>query len=303
MVDEVDKTPPLRSDWNERLAAARIARAKVLAAKAKPSQAKGEAPKTPAQSPPSRGLNDGVMVLLCCTGIGFGLAIGFGTLFGVGQTVAGATAPQSATAKTSAVAELQPAKTEDRFLSGVTEVSSAPLIGPTARAPAAVLPETSSLPVRTPKSMALAQPSKTLEADAGLGLSNLDVRLFVYAPNSIKAAALDQRITGIEATGIDVTQVKRVNLRISQPHIRYYNRQDADAAAALAAELSISARDFVGRHRADTGHIELWLDGRSAQQAPAKVAKVTTRKTVQKQRTGPLRALNRFRKRVVRRLR
>ncbi|MEM8692409.1 MAG: hypothetical protein AAGG57_11045 [Pseudomonadota bacterium] len=123
-------------------------------------------------------------------------------------------------------------------------------------------------------------------------------RLHIYAPDSVAQDKLDREVAGLEGTGLPIVDVQRVGLRISEPHIRFYNSEDARVANALARDLEIEVRDFSQQHSGSLGRIELWMDGSSNRQ-PA------VRRTSRTRSSGPtpLQEWRRIRNRVLSALR
>ena len=86
-------------------------------------------------------------------------------------------------------------------------------------------------------------------------------------------ADVEDVVAALTETGFTVSDPARVTFRISSNHVRFYHAADAEAAAALAAEIGGPARDFTTFSPAPPeGLIEVWLAGSTS----GAVAKTTT---------------------------
>jgi hypothetical protein len=93
------------------------------------------------------------------------------------------------------------------------------------------------------------------------------VRLAV--PQSVGDAEAEEIAGLLKDLGIGDSRVTRVGYKVSESHVRYYHRDDAPAAAALAAILGTSARDHTAfRPRPPDGTMEVFLAGEPTTPAP-----------------------------------
>ncbi|MCV3271315.1 hypothetical protein [Roseobacter sinensis] len=96
----------------------------------------------------------------------------------------------------------------------------------------------------------------------GAGEDVSQIALFAYAPTSVSADALNEKLGDLATTGFPLAETSRVNFRVSKTHVRYYTRADETVARAIAAELGGAARDFTReRIAAPAGRIEVWMAG------------------------------------------
>ncbi|MEW2917020.1 hypothetical protein AB1A64_08100 [Ruegeria sp. ANG10] len=121
----------------------------------------------------------------------------------------------------------------------------------------------------------------------------------LYAPNKIPNDAVDSFVAELTTTGHELSGTARVGYKVSQSNVRFYHRQDAAKAAALAKDAGALLRDFTGsKSKTPTGVIELYLAGEGLGQAPVKrVAKKSRRTTTQ---SSPV---NRLKSQVLKKLR
>ncbi|MCB2135853.1 MAG: hypothetical protein KDE08_07895 [Rhodobacteraceae bacterium] len=95
----------------------------------------------------------------------------------------------------------------------------------------------------------------------------------IHAPGGMADADVEDVVAALTETGFTVSDPARVTFRISSNHVRFYHAADAEAAAALAAEIGGPARDFTTFSPAPPeGLIEVWLAGSTS----GAVAKTTT---------------------------
>ncbi|WP_298844813.1 hypothetical protein [uncultured Roseobacter sp.] len=92
---------------------------------------------------------------------------------------------------------------------------------------------------------------------------------FVHAPDGVSTSRLQGYIAQIEASGVAVAGIGRETFRVSSTHLRYYSPEMQEAAASLADDLGVPARDFTG-NAIVPGRIEIWVAGRP-RVAPAPV--------------------------------
>jgi hypothetical protein len=92
------------------------------------------------------------------------------------------------------------------------------------------------------------------------GAAEKFVRLAV--PQSVADAEAEEIAGLLKELGIGDSRVTRVGYKVSESHVRYYHRDDAPAAAALAAILGTEARDHTAfRPRPPDGTMEVFLAG------------------------------------------
>ncbi len=103
------------------------------------------------------------------------------------------------------------------------------------------------------------------------------LRLILHAPSGVPAAEVEALLAGLSTAVRPAEGPIRVNFAISRSNVRYYHREDADAAAAASASLStrlgpVEVRDFTSYQPSPApGTIEIWLSGSPAggRSAPA----------------------------------
>lgn len=136
------------------------------------------------------------------------------------------------------------------------------------------------------------EPSKPIASGGGASFR-------LYAPNKIPNDAVDSVVAELTTTGHELSGTARVGYKVSQSNVRFYHRQDAAKAAALAKDAGALLRDFTGsKSKTPTGVIELYLAGEGFGQAPVKrVAKKSRRTTTQ---SSPV---NRLKSQVLKKLR
>jgi hypothetical protein len=100
------------------------------------------------------------------------------------------------------------------------------------------------------------------------GAEALSLRL--VTPRTVPEAEANALLANLTAMGIEHTRVTPVGFKVSETHVRYYHREDAAAAAALAEALGTEARDHTAfRPRPPDGTLEVFLAGQRAA-APAR---------------------------------
>jgi hypothetical protein len=88
-------------------------------------------------------------------------------------------------------------------------------------------------------------------------------------PETVPDAEAEELMTLVRAVGIGDGRVSRVGFKVSSTHLRFYHREDAGAAAALAAIVGTEARDFTSfRPRPPDGTLELFVAGESTSPPP-----------------------------------
>ena len=162
--------------------------------------------------------------------------------------------------------------------------------------PAAVAPRPASAPPPDPAAVpaiasrpvarapAVAEPDAEPEALAPpTPVAPRAARVLVNAPASVPPGALDATLATLGAAGFDKVANQPTRLTIRTSTVRYYNAEDAAAAAEIAALIGpelpggIEARDFsTAPSRGAPGHLEIWIAGaspggpaRAARPAPA----------------------------------
>ncbi|WP_170428258.1 hypothetical protein [Ruegeria arenilitoris] len=137
-------------------------------------------------------------------------------------------------------------------------------------------PEALQAPTLTPRaepsdSVALAAlPGAAVEpTETSTGAGGAAFRL--YAPNKLPQGAVDSVVASLTTTGHELSGAARVGYRVSQSNVRFYHRQDAAKAAALAKDAGALLRDFTGaRTKTPSGVVELYLAGDGYGSAPVK---------------------------------
>jgi hypothetical protein len=107
------------------------------------------------------------------------------------------------------------------------------------------------------------------------GATAMFVRLAV--PQSVTDAEAEEIAGLLKKLGIGDSRVTRVGYKVSESHVRFYHRDDAPAAAALAGILGTEARDHTSfRPRPPDGMMEVFLAGERTT-APPRVASAPRR--------------------------
>lgn len=102
------------------------------------------------------------------------------------------------------------------------------------------------------------------------------VAVSVFAPSSLSAETIGQRLAGLRTMSARISEPQAVNFTINATQVRYYHRKDEASAGHLAAALDAQVRDFTTYNPAPPqGVVELWLSGKSTTRA------TTTRKQPQ----------------------
>ncbi|WP_170763556.1 hypothetical protein [Ruegeria lacuscaerulensis] len=118
----------------------------------------------------------------------------------------------------------------------------------------------------------------------------------LFAPGSLSVDAVDSVVASLVSTGHDFGGTARVGFGISQSNVRFYHKQDAAQAAALAKDAGAVLRDFTGsKTKTPSGIVELWLAGKSVTKPKAKA------KTVRR-RASPENQVNQLRRQVLSKL-
>ncbi|WP_170324440.1 hypothetical protein [Ruegeria arenilitoris] len=139
-----------------------------------------------------------------------------------------------------------------------------------------ISPEALQTPTLTPRpepsdSVELAAlPSAAAEpTETSTGAGGAAFRL--YAPNKLPQGAVDSVVAELTTTGHELSGAARVGYRVSESNVRFYHRQDAAKAAALAKDAGALLRDFTGaRTKTPSGVVELYLAGDGFSSAPVK---------------------------------
>ncbi|MCO8145643.1 hypothetical protein NHN26_10435 [Rhodovulum tesquicola] len=107
-----------------------------------------------------------------------------------------------------------------------------------------------SFPVRPPD----AQPAKAPLPPVK------DVFVSVFIPHSVSEGGVAQVVATLVRAGYDMAQPARVRVAIRETDVRFFYRQDAEAARMLARRLGGVARDFTDSPRKPRpGRLELWV--------------------------------------------
>jgi len=103
----------------------------------------------------------------------------------------------------------------------------------------------------------------TLEADkiAALAKDMQPFRVFVHAPDGIPGNELNEYLSELEASGVEVAKIGREPFYVSKTHLRYYSEDNAESARSLARSLDVEARDF-SQSSSSLDRIEVWVAGR-----------------------------------------
>ncbi|MEL6521505.1 MAG: hypothetical protein AAFQ66_11115 [Pseudomonadota bacterium] len=278
-----------------------------------------------------------LLSMMCSVGFGFGLALGYGywvgfdtlaeTLgpepsaqLGVQRSVVSAAPDEMGPFNAPTTAEPSPPLAAAQVAPVLSE-PSLPASDSTGVAPAETAqpdsstatiepseqvepPDTNGVITPSVDRSATARPAGSLAARfEAAGTEVNHIRIYLYAPESVDSSDLVIQLAQLENTGFEVAEPQRVNLIISQPHIRYYNIEDTIIALALARNLGIEARDFTQQTSGSRGRIEVWLDGTARSQRASGGTGGGARQTA-RARTGPrpLQDLRRFRDHVIRKL-
>ena len=120
--------------------------------------------------------------------------------------------------------------------------------------------------------------------------------IWIFAPGSVTNEVLERTQTTAEALNLSLQAVNRVNFRISRTQVRYYDRESAEAAVQLAAQIDAVPRDFsTSGIDAQPGTLEVYLAGRSTGARSAS--------TASNQRAAPSNNADRLRNSVIDRIR
>ena len=142
-------------------------------------------------------------------------------------------------------------------------------------------------------------PVEETEAPEAISGGGNGAEFRLYAPNSVPADTVNTVVTDLTASGHALNGTARVGFGIRQSNVRFYHRQDAARAAALAEDAGALLRDFTGSGtKTPRGIIELWLAGKGS---GGSAIKRTTRKS---RVTAPANnQVNKLKNQVLRKLR
>ncbi|WP_131726281.1 hypothetical protein [Ruegeria denitrificans] len=121
----------------------------------------------------------------------------------------------------------------------------------------------------------------------------------LFAPNNIPNDAVNTVVTGLTTTGHELGATARVPYKVTRTNVRYYHRQDAAKAAALAKDAGALLRDFTGASsKTPNGVIELYLAGEG-------FGRASVPRTAKKSRrnTAPSNSVDQLRSQVLKKLR
>jgi hypothetical protein len=143
--------------------------------------------------------------------------------------------------------------------------------------------------VATPEAASARLPDLSIAPPANARVPGADALLVrVAAPGTAPEAEIDRVSAVLTAAGVGESRLDRVSHRVSEPHLRYYHAEDAEAAAALARAMDLDLRDFTRfRPAPPDGMIEVFLAGERA--APVRSAAAPARAAV-RQPAPPARA-------------
>ncbi|WP_170330811.1 hypothetical protein [Ruegeria arenilitoris] len=165
-------------------------------------------------------------------------------------------------------------------------------------------PEAMQLLIAAPRKQPLdatvhvALPIEEIEPPATISQSR-GATFRLYAPNRLSDDDVDTVVADLTTTGHELSGTARVGFRVSQSNVRFYHRQDAAKAAALAEDAGALLRDFTGsKSKTPSGVVELWLAGKGYGNSPTK------RTTKRSSRNGTANnPLNQLRSQVLQKLR
>ncbi len=102
-----------------------------------------------------------------------------------------------------------------------------------------------------------------LEVDkiASLAKDRQPFRVFVHAPDGIPSNELNEYVSELEASGIEVAKIGREPFYVSKTHLRFYSEGNAESARSVARSLDVEARDF-SQSASSLDRIEVWVAGR-----------------------------------------
>jgi hypothetical protein len=94
--------------------------------------------------------------------------------------------------------------------------------------------------------------------------------LRVIAPGTVPPDETEALVARLGELGIGDARVTPVRFKVSETHVRYYHREDAAAAEALASVLGTEARDHTAfRPRPPDGTVEVFVAGERGARTPA----------------------------------
>ncbi|TCM84990.1 hypothetical protein EV216_10975 [Rhodovulum steppense] len=98
-----------------------------------------------------------------------------------------------------------------------------------------------------------------------------DVFVRVFVTNAVSDDGIAKTVASLDGAGYDMAPPARVRVVIAETDVRFFHRQDAEAARVLAEHLDGVTRDFTGAARKPRpGQLELWLAGGARQPQPAR---------------------------------
>lgn len=87
------------------------------------------------------------------------------------------------------------------------------------------------------------------------------LQFFMHAPDGVTNEKVQEFVSTLATTGVDVAEIGRESFRVSTTHLRYYSSDTEAKAQAVAADLGIEARDF-SQENSNSARIEIWMSGR-----------------------------------------
>lgn len=88
------------------------------------------------------------------------------------------------------------------------------------------------------------------------------LRVTILVPSTKDPAIADRIAQDVQARGHELATVRPVNVKISQPNVRFFHDEDRGEAARLAQAYGARLRDFTSfRPSPNKGTTEIWLDG------------------------------------------
>ncbi|MRH20498.1 LytR C-terminal domain-containing protein [Rhodovulum strictum] len=132
-------------------------------------------------------------------------------------------------------------------------------------------PDSHLVPLLPPPQQPAAAPLPAHKAPPGYFVS-------VFVSNSVPEGGMANAVAALVRAGYQISQPARVQVSIPETDLRYFHRQDAETAHALARELGGVARDFTtAAKKPRPGRLELWLGGPSQEaQAPVRTTRPAT---------------------------
>ncbi len=114
----------------------------------------------------------------------------------------------------------------------------------------------------------------TESAEVIASSSGAEFKLFI--PNSLGARTVNSVVNNLVAAGHELSGTARVGFGVKQSNVRFYHKEDAAQATALAEDAGALLRDFTGsKSKTQNGVVELWLAGNSATKSKVKKVRLS----------------------------